>query len=415
MKAACATVDITPRHPVPMAGYRSRVRPFEAIHDRLEANALLLSLGDRRVFLVSLDLLYTGPLVTGLLTNILSAQGISSDDIFVTASHTHFAPATDAEFHKIGPTDDEYLEFLITCIAQLVERTLAAPLIEVVLNRRKAHLPFCVNRRCYWKLPSIGRAGLALTRVVNAPNPSGRRDESADLLLVRAVKGRPLALIWRYACHPVAFPHKMSVSAEYPGVVRNAIRRECGRTCPVIFWQGFAGDIRPTLTAAPSIGRIPGIILRGPKFGNAPAEAWYAWSQDLAERVAGAVRPQDAGVALDKEFTTASYSAPVSQFISGTSTTKMLRVQRLSFGSSLTVVFVSAEVVAEHVDKLAVLGRDVIGVGYAGDVFGYLPTDEQVRLGGYETADWLRASGIGVGFTGSLDTLMAEALRAIGP
>jgi hypothetical protein len=93
----------------------------------------------------------------------------------------------------------------------------------------------------------------------------------------------------------------------------------------------------------------------------------------------------------------------------------MFRIQRLSFGSSLIVVFASAEVVAEHMDRLLMLGRDVIGVGYAGDVFGYLPTDEQVRQGGYEARGWLDLFGIGVGFKGSLDALWAEGVVAVTP
>src|SRR5262249_29003614 len=148
------------------------------------------------------------------------------------------------------------------------------------------------------------------------------------------------------------FPHAMSISAEYPGVVRDAMRVECGRALPVLFWQGFSGDIRPTLGTKPTLKGFPAVILRGPRFGSVSASTWHAWARAIAERAAAAVRSGEAGVAVEGDLTTVSHSVPASQFIIGTAMTKMFRIQRLSFGSSLSVVFASAEVVAEHMDTL---------------------------------------------------------------
>jgi hypothetical protein len=412
-KVASGTVDITPIRPVPMAGYYTRVKAYEGIHDPLEANAMLVVGGERRLFFLSLDALYFGPVVTSFVEETLVAHGISSEDVFLTASHTHFAPATDPQIAQLGQPDEGYLNHLKARIGGLVEQVLSSTPIDVDLEHRKVHLPFCVNRRALWRLPRITRRGLAINTIVNAPNPRGSRDETGDLIVARTGVGTPLAVIWRYACHPVCFPHRRSISAEYPGVVRTVVRRECGRDVPVLFWQGFAGDIRPTLGATPSLRDIPRTVFRGPRFTSVSASAWHGWAGGIADRIATAVRSREGSRVLDGSLTTASYSLPVSEFISGASTSRTFRIQRLSFGSSLTVIFASAEIVADHVDGLSILGDNVIGVGCVGDVFGYFPTDKQVNEGGYEAADWLGLFRIGAGFKRSPDALWAEILAIV--
>jgi hypothetical protein len=412
MKAAWASVDITPRQPVPMAGYSMRTEPFTAIHDRLEANGVLLAHAGRRLFLVSLDLLYAGPLVTRFIEQALAARGIDPDDIFVTASHSHFAPATDPGIAALGRVNEGYIEHLLDRLAGLVDQVLSSRPVEVIICRRKLRLPLCVNRRRQWPL-AVRRRALGINVVVNAPNARGRRDESADLLVVSRLDGTPVALVWRYACHPVSFPLATCISAEYPGVVRDAVRRRVGTGLPVLFWQGFAGDIRPTLRAAPSIKGVLGTLVRGPRFGSVSMSAWSAWSQQMADAVVDGMRFRAEAMPRQTPLGTSSYAVPASRFISGGPGEKALRVQRLSLGSSLTVLFASAEVVAEHADALVVLGGNAIGVGYAGDVFGYLPTDEQVNQGGYEATDWLLLFGIGEGYRESLDALWREVLLAV--
>ena len=57
-KAGLATVKITPEKPVPMAGYASRIKPFEKVEQDIYAKALALE--DRqghRAVLVTTDLL----------------------------------------------------------------------------------------------------------------------------------------------------------------------------------------------------------------------------------------------------------------------------------------------------------------------------------------------------------------------
>ncbi len=413
MRASWATIDVTPTDPVPMAGYAARRAPFEAIHDRLEANALLLQSGDRRLFFLSLDFLYAGPVVTRFLEEALAPRGIHMDDILVTASHSHFAPATDPELPSLGETDARYLKALLDHLGRLLDRLVNMAPIEIELRRARLMLPFGINRRRNWPWPMLSARGVRFGGVVNAPNEMGRRCDEADVIVAHTLDGSPRVVIWHYACHPVAFPLRMSISAEFPGVVRDRLRHRWGNNLPVLFWQGFAGDIRPNIVVTPSLSHAVASALRGPRFAPVSLEAWMDWCRLMADRVAAAADVSHQAAAVAEELSTASVSVPVSRFIRRSKSRKALRIQRLSFGLSFTAVFASAEVLVEHSDALTLVGNDVIGVGYAGDVFGYLPTDAQVQEGGYEATGWLSLFNIGDGYDGSLDCLWRDSLRSI--
>ena len=67
------------------------------------------------------------------------------------------------------------------------------------------------------------------------PNPRGPRDETVRLFVAaREADGAgPMGILWNYGCHPVtAYPADV-VSADYPGVVRRALRSGCGADLPV--------------------------------------------------------------------------------------------------------------------------------------------------------------------------------------
>ncbi len=81
--------------------------------------------------------------------------------------------------------------------------------------------------------------------VRQAPWPDGPRDETVHVLEARAADGSVPALLWQYACHPVCNPERLRVSAEFPGVVRQRLRRDLGPETAVLYLQGFSGDIRP--------------------------------------------------------------------------------------------------------------------------------------------------------------------------
>ncbi len=96
-RARVATVDITPRRPLWMAGFAARTSASQGIERPLHAKALALEdARGRRVVLVTLDLL---GVTTGVGARIAEAArrryGLSREQLLLNASHTHCGPVID--------------------------------------------------------------------------------------------------------------------------------------------------------------------------------------------------------------------------------------------------------------------------------------------------------------------------------
>jgi hypothetical protein len=388
--AGAGTVDITPETAVPLAGSEIRTGVFQRVADRLEANALVLRQDGLPIVFVSVDLMFVGQeLRSGVLSRLGAA--VPDESLFFAASHTHFAPATDDRRPHLGRMDPRYLEQVCERVTGLVSRLLREPLVPATIEHAQGQANHAVNRRlrARWHL---SRRGLRVGAVVAAPNPSGPRDESIHLLHVSRSDGRPLAVIWSYACHPVGFPRPLEVTAEYPGRVRRRLREDFRPDLPVLFWQGFAGDIRPPeLDRSTSLLSRARRLLLGPRFGRFSGDEWESWADSLATRVADVAsalprRPVDGPLHARR------VTRPLGHFVLGVSDDRRVTFHRVMLGTELTVVGVSAEVVTEYgaLVNSTFDGSINIPVGYIDEVYGYLPMARMLQEGGYEASWFLR-------------------------
>src|SRR5262245_62132375 len=94
-KVGLARVKITPEQPLFMAGYASRNKPFEPIHDDLYAKAIVLDDGQgTRAALVTTDLIgFRGADAQPLREAIAAKTGIKATAVIINSSHTHTGPA----------------------------------------------------------------------------------------------------------------------------------------------------------------------------------------------------------------------------------------------------------------------------------------------------------------------------------
>src|SRR5207245_10760611 len=135
---------------------------------------------------------------------------------------------------------------------------------------------------------AINRRRPAWRGVRSAPNPAGPRDETVHLLTFSDQTDRPLAVLWSYACHPVGFPARTKVSADFPGVVRRALRDAHGAELPARFLQGFAGGVPPRETGATTrFARRRVELVVGPLLAPFSAAQYAAWAGGPAVRVVG--------------------------------------------------------------------------------------------------------------------------------
>ncbi len=83
-----ASVNITPKSPIKMAGYGSR-GPYTSVLDSLYSRAVVFDNGIKEVVIISLDLLLFPEIVKDAIQDSLSKVGFLEDEIFLNATHTH--------------------------------------------------------------------------------------------------------------------------------------------------------------------------------------------------------------------------------------------------------------------------------------------------------------------------------------
>lgn len=390
------SVDITPEGPTPLGGYAGRKQLWTSVSSRLEANAVLLADGDARILFVSADLLYFGAELTSSIAAHASKAGIAREHIILTASHTHFAPATDSAMPLLGEVDADYLRQLKMKLFGLIDAVLSAKTEAVRIEAGRVRIDVNVNRRRRWPLPVLTREGLRLRpSVVMAPAPSGPKDDFVDVLRIVDRRHKVICVLWKYGCHPVCFPETLSVSSEYPGHARRRLREKLNEDIPVIFWQGFTGDVRPNLGGKASWTDRLQTLRRGPTFRAPGMAEWRQWADQIADAlIAGVTKPSP--VAVVGPLNVTATDVPISALLDTVPPQPLNRtmtIQRIEFGERLTVTFVAAEVCSPYLKMLGASETNIC-VGYAGDVFGYLPSEPQAREGGYEGGGYLSRFGL---------------------
>ncbi|HEV2381548.1 MAG TPA: hypothetical protein VG206_17355 [Terriglobia bacterium] len=241
LRAAVARVDITPLPGLPMYGYFDRIRDNRfatGTLDPLYARVLVLEAGDERVALVTLDLARTfgASSLATLSQAVKQRSGITG--LIVTAPHTHAGPNILDEYpgHRPPPWESAALVKIEAGVAQACQRLAA---VRVGTGYGSVFIGY--NRR---RVNSDGTVQMLWTN--RTRTPTAPVDPTVSVLRIDTVDGRPLAVLLNYACHPVIFgPDNLQYSADYVGVMAEAVQHAMGDQPLCFFLQGADGDINP--------------------------------------------------------------------------------------------------------------------------------------------------------------------------
>lgn len=385
--ATSATFVVTPSIELPLGSTRTEGMDWLGAIEPLEVNMLVVWLDQQAdpLVLVSMDTLYVGDDIRNA---VLAACGsIPAENIWTFATHTHRGPMLDRSKPRLGSVDETYLSDISNQIRDCLTRLLLTHPESVRIEFGVGHAAHSINRRLRW--PFVLAKRPRFFEVVHGPNFSGATDENISVLSLRRADGTLFAVLWSYACHPVGPPWMNGYSAHFPHVVRTRIRAtEASSQVPVLFAQGFSGNVRPSATASGARG-----IDRRPRFTDMSQVAYAEWTGSLADRVAEVI-------STSKDLV-ASHSVSKRVLVEGHLVARKLNYpvvfQSLTIGDQLTLVGVSAEPVVEYVEMIRKLAptRDVVCIGCIDTPFGYLPTNEIRKSGGYEGGGFARSFSLG--------------------
>ncbi|WP_394618665.1 hypothetical protein JNUCC0626_06060 [Lentzea sp. JNUCC 0626] len=316
---------------------------------------------------------------------------VAAEDFMIVTSHTHnglFVGDThpdpvlvlgvnDADVDAINGTTFVLMDMLV----ELVRRTVQETPIPATLWYDEGYEEIGFNR-----------AGLdhVMTDV--------------PVLLARnADDGTPLAVLFGYACHPVARPRDEKIDSDYAGLAADLIADRLG--IMALYFQGCAGDQNPAegVTLADAGRKIADTVVEvierdqftqvtGP-FQNAMTEVELLFNRDLTDpdEVAALAERYEARLAAPGTQEQAKRHARLvlDQIENDTLPTSIpMPIQRWRLGG-LTILGLSHEVLSTYHVLLKDVAAD-LGLGhlwimaYVGETQCYVGADDALRAGGYE-------------------------------
>ncbi|MBQ4036880.1 MAG: hypothetical protein IJC84_02005 [Clostridia bacterium] len=231
--AGFATTDITPAMGTPIKGYYVE-RFVEGVLDRLSVHALCLQAGEKKVVLISCDLVGV-PTNIGKETCALVAEAmhIPVEAVYLHGTHTHTGPS----LHEDHPLVNEYVAFFKKRVVQ------AALLAEQDL--KPARMGYGIGRApnvSFVRRFRMKDGSVATNPGVNNPNilhPIGVIDDRVSV--VRFDREGDSVVLVNFANHPDTVGGSL-VSGDWPYFLRETVERALPDT-RCIFFNGAQGDI----------------------------------------------------------------------------------------------------------------------------------------------------------------------------
>lgn len=363
LELGVAKVDITPQHPVPLAGFAARNnRLFEGVQHPLYARILVFHQNvhgvKKQVVLISADLIWWGTdLVRDLRRGVLRKWNLPSECVLFHATHNHSGPQTCATFAPaLGTVNQAY-------VAWLKQRVLAGiakafdDLEPVRMRRGSGTCGMAINRR-------KGEHG----KMLLAPNPYGVTDPEVTVVRFLTRNQRTKVVLVHGACHATTTTN-LQVSSEFPGVAMSYVEAHVGTGAVAVFLQGFCGDTQPNL-------------VKGDSFYMGDDADVCRLGRELA----------DCSIAvLDGEMK----RVPVCKLVSKQKTLELqlqeqeervaFEMTYLQLAERLSFLAVNAEpVTAYGLFLKQQVSRGILPLGYTNGMIGYIPIAEQIAEGGYE-------------------------------
>jgi len=449
LQAGAAASNITPPLGEPIVGGWGSP-PGENVHDELYARCLVLDDGEVRLALVICDSLGVAREVYDAARQILLQEtGIPEANIMMAATHTHSSISARGNnrliyYDQLNP----YQEFLISRIVDGVRRAVSnlEPAQIAWASAREATQVF--NRRWFMKpgtpmpnpfggqdqvVMNPGRGNLNLLK------PAGPTDPEIAFLAVRSTDGRPIALLANYSLHYVGPQAGPVISADYFGVFADRIQQllRADRLDPRfvgMLSNGTSADINNINWPQKSAERLgPYVKMRqvGSKVAQAVFEAyeaiefhdWISLAATWQELRLSVRKPTSEQLAYAEEILAKPADAEPYQ-----RREKVYAERTLQLNESPDTINVPLQtfrigglgVYAIPFETFVEIGLELKGkaalpqaftISHANGTYGYLPTEQQHQLGGYET--WLGTCFVETGAASKIVSKLQEMMGSL--
>lgn len=377
-RASVVKVDVTPSTPKWLAGYPAR--QSTGVHDRIHHRIVGFDDGRKQFFLVSSDVCLFSPAIYDEFAADLKRQtGIDRLDVWWTVTHTHSAPEVGPPGLILAMMPERYGHDWDREYTAWFEKVL----IDGIKEARTKLAPARLAVGTGFAMANINRRGRDPEgRISLGLNPEGPADRQIGLLRLDKLDGSPLALVASYAMHGTALgPQNKLISGDAPGIVAAYVEEKLG--APMLYINGAAGDMAPIYTVQPDF-RAAHInefnVLLGDRILAACRS--LGGSFDTVRLFSGEAvveTPRKAGFGWDDGLKHYLRETPGGAFV-------RMPVRFLTINGEVAVWSAPVELFSEIAMNVRRQSPYpfTFYYGYANGWFGYLPTRQAFREGGYE-------------------------------
>jgi Neutral/alkaline non-lysosomal ceramidase. len=436
MKAAAASIDITPPVGLPIGGNVRDDNKSRGIHDKLFCNAIVFESNDERICLLSFDLsaLYYD-LCRHVKSEIFRETGITPEKIVVLATHTHSGPDLTEGFGEgINEGCIQYFHDItrkiVREIMQLIEN-----LVEVDIRIGKNLVyDLSFNRRLVMKDGPM-RMNWEDIAVDSVEREAGPIDPELFVISISTPEGKVKALMINFTLHPAVLVGKDWLwSRDYINYLDGYLKNKLGNDTVVFFSNGAEGNVNHInfrdknqdrgFTEAKRIGEAlgrhvheslenaEGIECHSLKCKSRTIELpLRAITDEQVEWANGIIREYgDVIPSLLDGVPDEVYAREIIKLTAHKEKSVKTEIQAVALGDT-AILTLPGEVFVEYGLMLKESSgfKNTLLFGLANDYLGYIPTEAAFDEGGYE----IKTASSSKLDTKAGDILVAEILKMI--
>jgi hypothetical protein len=243
LRAGVARRVVNPLLGTRQTGFRLFGNPVRAVESDLTATALVVAGAGAKVALVAIDLSLVGIDLSlrdqrpaqELRAAVAQALEIPVTHVLLNTSHAHSGVALP----DYMPDSDEQMALKTRYRDRLIDALVDAA-VEADAGLRPARVGVGWGESTIGVYRRESRGG----RDVLGEVPDHAIDPTVGVIRVDDLEGAPIAVAFRYSCHPVTMgPRSAVASSDFPGVARRVVERSLGGLA--LFLQGGGGNINP--------------------------------------------------------------------------------------------------------------------------------------------------------------------------
>ena len=376
---------------------------YETVHDDVYVRMAVIDDGANKTLLAAFDLLFHSPDLNDALAEYAKEKyGFRPELVIVGCTHAHTAPAVRG--YNPGAENPAYERFIIGRAESCLDKAMNS-MFEGALTYGAFDAEFNISRR-----------KVVDGKCVFGPAPGHERDTELAVLAVRDLGGAVRGIVMSYACHPVFYPARRELSAEFPGRVTELLdAKYYGSTA--LYFQSAGGDVRPADTVNGDGFRNPTDYKAVDGFANRLAGGVSALidggsMRPLALEINGRagtamlpVEPKELEYfiseakqlkALDARNPNRRNAAEIIKNYAGKPLEVPLRTALIRLGGNVYIAAMGGEPTCgvKKVVREALPGCRVFFIGYT-DACAYIVSDAELNEGGYEAECHLEYGHLG--------------------